>query len=553
MAAFLRRSLRRHPRYRFSGMLSRMPSRLCLFGPPRILHAGAEEPVRLKRCALLLALLAAAPQGLARAMLAERLWAEGSDAVRRNRLRRLVHEARRQLGSAALIADEQWVRLAPDWLDACDLHGFLAQQRAAEQGNGPTDSGAAAMAVAAARAPLLGTLEIDEPSPAAEWLAFWRTAQTGMRRRLRDALVNRWLEASDDARALACLLEDAQADPLDEHAAETAAMLLHRAGRHAECVTLFRTLRRHLAAELGVDAAPSFHRLAADAEARIAAGCAQAAAAAPIRYVGNDGAHIAWQVFGSGPADLLLIPGFVSSVEMAWELPQLAGFLARLARRFRVILFDRRGMGLSDRVPAPDPDPLHQTVRDMLAVLDAAHSAAPLVLATSEGGPAGIALAVAHPHRVAGLCLFGTLAKGCAGDGYTAALSREQYDCWLEDMVAHWGTPAALEAFCPTGANDPVLRAWWSRLLRLSSSPAALATVLAALRDVDVRALLGRLACPVSLLHRREDRAVRIDASRYMAARIPHARLIELDGHDHFFWTGAYEPILAELERLLNG
>jgi pimeloyl-ACP methyl ester carboxylesterase/DNA-binding SARP family transcriptional activator len=530
-----------------------MTPRLCLFGLPRFLHAGTagrEEPVRLKRCALLLALLVAAPQGLSRAVLAERLWADGSEAVRRNRLRRLVHEARGQLGQSALVADERGMRLAPDWLDGCDLHVFCAQQQAAERDGHVADAEAAAMAVAAARMPLLGTLDFDESSPAAEWLAFQRAAQTVRRRRLRDALVDGWLAAHDDARALACLLEDVESDPVDERAAETAATLLHRAGRHEACVAVFRTLRRHLAAELGVDAAPSFHRLAAEAEARIAAGCAQAAAAAPIRYVENDGAHIAWQAFGTGPADLLLIPGFVSSLEMAWELPQLAGFLARLARRFRVILFDRRGMGLSDRLPAPDP--LDQTVRDMRAVLDAAHCAAPLVLAASEGGPAGIALAVAHPRRVAGLCLFGTLAKGCAGDGYTAALSREQYDGWLEDMVARWGTPTALEAFCPTQADDPVLRAWWSRLLRLSSSPAALATVLAQLRDVDVRALLGRLACPVSLLHRIGDRAVRIDASRYMATRIPHAQLIELDGRDHFFWSGAHEPILEELDRLLD-
>jgi pimeloyl-ACP methyl ester carboxylesterase len=188
----------------------------------------------------------------------------------------------------------------------------------------------------------------------------------------------------------------------------------------------------------------------------------------------------------------------------------------------------------------------------MVAVLGSAQSATALVLAASEGGPAGIALAVEHPHRVAGLCLFSTLAKGCAGDGYTAALTREQYRRWQSEMVASWGTPAALQAFCPTHAADPVLRDWWSRLLRLSSSPAALGAVLAQLRDVDVRALLSRVTCPVTLMHRTGDRAVRLDAGRYMAARIPGARLVELKGCNHFFWMGEHAPILAELWRLLG-
>ena len=525
-----------------------MPSRLCLFGQPRVEHVHATVPLRLKRCALLLALLVAAPDGVARDALAERLWAEGGETVRRNRLRRLIHEIRRQLGASALVADDRHVRLASDWVAGCDLRGLLAGQAVVQREGAPEDPAAALAAVLAARRPLLGELVFDEDSPAAQWLAFLRTAQTGMRRRLRDAVVDGWLAAHDDARALAFLLDDLQADPLDERAAETAATLLVRAGRHDACLAVFHTLRRHLADALGVDAAPSFRRLAGQAEARAAAARAQACAAAPVRYVASDGAHIAWQAFGAGPADLLLIPGFVSSVEMAWELPALAGFLARLAGQFRVIVFDRRGVGLSDRVPATDP--VAQGVRDVLAVLDAARSAAPLVLAASEGGPTGIALAAAQPRRVAGLCLFATLAKGCAGDGYTAALTRAQYAQWLRTMVADWGNPAALDVFCPSQADDPALGAWWARLLRLSSSPAALGALLAGLRDVDVRGLLPRLACPVTLMHRTGDRAVRVAASRYMAARIPGARLVELDGCDHFVWVADQDAIVAELRRL---
>ena len=521
---------------------------LRLFGPPAAVREERAEPIRLKRCALLLALLVTEPSGVAKGSLAERLWSGGDDQARRSRLRRLVFALRAQRGQAALTEEHGRLRLAPSWLARCDLRAFLDVHAQAVHEDRIDDVDGAARIVALARQPLLGTLQFDDPCAATEWLDYQRVAHAGMRRRLRERVVDKLMAAGDTPAALALLLGDLPSDPCDETGAELAARLLHRDGRHAECLAVFQALRRNLAAELGLDAAPSFHGLAADATARLAAASVWNVERPVTQYIASGGAHIAYQVFGEGPCDLLVIPGFVSSVEMAWDLPRLSEFLARLAPRFRVILFDRRGIGLSDRLP-PDSAVDH-AVADIIAVLDAAGSRSAVVFAASEGGPLGIRLASEHPPRVSGLCLFGSLPKGSGEGDFTAALTREQYARWLADMVATWGTPAALHTFCPSHAADPVMREWWSRLLRLSSSPASVGAILEQLRDMDVIPLLGGLACPVTLIHRTGDRAVHIAASRYMAARIPGARMVELDGSDHFWWMADNDVVLAELRRL---
>jgi pimeloyl-ACP methyl ester carboxylesterase/DNA-binding SARP family transcriptional activator len=525
-----------------------MQLQLRLFGPPAIVRQSHIDPIRLKRCALLLALLAADRHGVDKDALAERLWAEGDITQRKRRLRRLVFEARAQLGETALIEEGGRLRLEAEWLANCDLATWFNCHSRQLYGGEAGDSQASLRMVEQARLPLLGDLKFDENCAAVEWLEYQRVAQAGIRRRMRAQLVLHYLDSGDERAALTLLLQDLPTDPLDESGWEQAATLLHRGGRFTECVVLFQTLRRQLAQELGLEVAPSFHRLAADASARLAAASVWGAARPKTRYVDSGDAHIAYQVFGAGKQDLILIPGFVSNVEIFWELPQLASFFAELAPHFRIILFDRRGVGLSDRGLENSAD--HHAVHDILAVLGAAQCSQALVFAASEGGPLGIRLATEHPARVSGLCLYGTLAKGCAEDGYTAALTRDQYTLWLESLVASWGTPAALRVFCPSHAEDPVLRDWWSRLLRQSSSPAAVARILEQLREVDVRPLLGLLAGPVTLIHRNGDLAVRIEAARYMAARISGARLVELEGKDHFWWMSDTGPLLAELQRL---
>ena len=185
-------------------------------------------------------------------------------------------------------------------------------------------------------------------------------------------------------------------------------------------------------------------------------------------------------------------------------------------------------------------------------MLDAAGSRRVVLFGASEGGPACIRFAADHPDRVAGLILFASLAKGSAAPDYPYALHADQYDAWMQQLVSAWGGPAGIETFAPSLAGDAKARAWWAGLLRAASSPGAIRGVLEALRDTDVRHVLGRIAVPTLVLHRRGDRAVRIGAGRHLANHIPQARFIELDGADHWAFAGDQQAVLDSIRQFVG-
>lgn len=522
---------------------------LKLFGQPAVVGVQGTTAIRLKRCGLLLALLVASPGGMDRAALAEQLWKEGGEAARLRRLRRLIFEVRTQLGEDALLEQGGRLALSDAWLAQCDYGRYLRQyHRLIHRGENVENTDAEFSVVSAAREPLLGNWEFDEQTQASEWLDFQRVAQSNRCRRMRDKIVASLLAVGAGRDALQMMLADIERDPLDEAGWEQAATMLFDAGRYAECAALYHSLRGNLAQAIGLDASAAFRRLAQQAEAKMAMQNVWSRSRPVTSYVDAGDVHIAWQCFGTGKVDLLIIPGFVSNVEMAWELPQLASFFERVAKDFRVLIFDRRGIGLSDRTARHSSS--QTAVDDVLAVLDAADSKTAVVFGASEGGPNAIQLCTAQPQRVQALCLYGALAKGTASASYTSALTHDQYDRWRTRLVADWGTARSLPAFAPSHVDDATLNDWWARLLRLSSSPGAIAAILDQLRDADVTALLPKVTCPVTLIHRRGDQAVRIESSRYMATHIPNARLVELEGDDHWWWLDDIDVLLGELRAL---
>jgi pimeloyl-ACP methyl ester carboxylesterase len=268
------------------------------------------------------------------------------------------------------------------------------------------------------------------------------------------------------------------------------------------------------------------------------------------RYVGGIGVHLAFQTSGTGGIDILVLPGFVSHVERVWEEPRCRAFLSSLTEMGRLIQLDRRGIGLSDRIGFKPG--VEATAQDIGTVLDAAGSRHVVLFGASEGGPACIKFAADHPSRVAGLILFDSLAKGSAAPDYPHVLKAGQYDIWLKQLVAAWGGPAGIETFAPSLSGDAKARAWWAGLLRAASSPGAIKGVLEALRDTDVRHLLGRISAPTLVLHRRGDRAVRIGAGRHLASQIEQARFVELEGADHWAFAGDQQPVLASIGQFIG-
>ncbi len=269
-----------------------------------------------------------------------------------------------------------------------------------------------------------------------------------------------------------------------------------------------------------------------------------------VHYARSGDYYIAYQVYGEGPVALVWIAGFVTHLEHAWKEPRLVEFRNRLASVARLVVFDKRGRGLSDRVPGSPT--AEEMVKDTLAVMDAAGVQRGILLGTSEGGAIAALLAATNPDRISGLILYGAFVKGTQSSDYPWAPPLAFWDRWQEMMVETWGKPQALHVFAPSLASDAQFQRWWAEFLRMGASPGDIVSILDIERGLDVRDALSQIQAPTLILHRRGDKAILVGSGRYLAAHIPNAKYVELDGEDHFWWVGDVDSLLAEIERFLG-
>ena len=272
-----------------------------------------------------------------------------------------------------------------------------------------------------------------------------------------------------------------------------------------------------------------------------------------VRYAKSGDLRIAYQVVGDGPIDLVYVPGWVSNIEVSWEHPGLARFYERLASFSRLILFDKRGTGLSDRV---DPDrlpTLEQRMDDLRAVMDEVGTERAALFGHSEGGNMCILFAATHPDRTRALVTYGIYAKRIPSAEYPWAPSPEERERWLRMVERTWGSEVDLETLAPSVADSPSFRRWWSRYLRMSAGPSAAVALGRMNTRIDVTPVLPSIRVPTLVLHRSGDRDVNIEEARYIADRIPDAELVELEGEDHLFFTSGLEEMLDEVETFLTG
>ena len=271
------------------------------------------------------------------------------------------------------------------------------------------------------------------------------------------------------------------------------------------------------------------------------------------RYAKSGDVHIAYQVLGDGPIDLLFVPGFVSNVEATWQHPVRAAFFRRLASFSRLILFDKRGTGMSDRTSQIFT--LEQRMEDVNAVLDAVGSERAALFGTSEGGPMSILFAASHPQRTIALVIFGSYAKRSWAEDYTFGWLEERWNAVLSNMERNWGTPKGvdLEMWAPSIAHDAERATKSAAYFRAAAIPGAALAVMSMNRDIDVRRVLPSVRVPTLILHRVDEKVIDVEHARYLARHIPGARLIELPGVDHIFWIGDGDAILDEVELFLTG
>jgi class 3 adenylate cyclase/pimeloyl-ACP methyl ester carboxylesterase len=270
-------------------------------------------------------------------------------------------------------------------------------------------------------------------------------------------------------------------------------------------------------------------------------------------YAKSGDVHIAYQVVGEGPVDLVLIHGWISHLEYQWEDPASARFLNRLASFSRLIVFDKRGTGLSDRVAESALPTLEQRMDDIRAVMDAAGSHRAVIFGISEGGSLSTLFAATYPARTAALIMYGAYAKWIRAEDYPWAPTREEHEAAFIAYERHWGTPIGLKILAPGAANDERVRQWWAHYMRVSASPGAGVTLYRMNVEVDIRAILPAIRVPTLVLHRSGDRLQPCQGARYMAGQIPSAKFVELPGDDHIPWIGNADPLLSEIQEFLTG
>jgi pimeloyl-ACP methyl ester carboxylesterase len=360
--------------------------------------------------------------------------------------------------------------------------------------------------------------------------------------------------------------------PLRERLRSQHMLALYRSGRHAEALTSYQTFRWTLADELGIEPSAALRELerqmlqqdpslelpersktgAVTPEPVVAA--TRATPEGEISYARSGDTRIACQVVGDGPVDLVLVHGWVCTFQPGWEYPKLAAFYRRLASMGRLILFDKRGTGLSDRVSAERLPDLETRMDDVRAVLDFVGSERAVVLGISEGGPMSTLFAATYPERTVALILLGAFARGMQAPDYPAGVSEESLrrrlalldeDDWASAAARDW-----IGRVAPDALNDAAALRWYTSYLRRGASPGAARALRLMNAEIDVRDLLPVISVPTLVLHRAHESWS--DGSRFMGERIPDARVVELPGNDHLPWEGDAQASLDEVERFLT-
>lgn len=279
-------------------------------------------------------------------------------------------------------------------------------------------------------------------------------------------------------------------------------------------------------------------------------------AKAPIpetHYARSGDVNIAYQVLGSGSIDLIFVMGWISHLEYFWTEPSFARFLRRLASFTRLILLDKRGTGLSDRVPISGLPTLEQRMDDVRAVMEAVGSEKAVICGISEGGSMSALFAATYPTRTLALIMIGTYAKRIRDATYPWGPTLGERQIFYEEILNNWGGPVGLEERAPSVANDAHFREWWASYLRVGASPGAALALTKMNTEIDVRDVLKNVRVPTLVLHRTGDRCLLVEEGRYVASLIPGARFVELPGIDHLPFVGNQDSILAEVEEFLTG
>jgi DNA-binding SARP family transcriptional activator/pimeloyl-ACP methyl ester carboxylesterase len=529
---------------------------LKLFGVPAVTCGGKPVRLALKRAYALLAVLALEARPVPRGYLGSLLWPDADLATTRTRLRRLVYRMNDACGRDLLTSYDGALSLAADTC-SCDAVGFRHAARELV-GKGVCNQAFAALVQLTRLAcdPLLEGVSFGS-AMFEDWLHVQQLEHQHLLARMLVRTAEIQGERGEFEDAVDTLERLLRLDPFCEPAhvqrMSIAAAMGDTTGVEAAFMRCAEALRQEFGCKPSRATEEAYLQLRHESQRQLRKDSWSPRGEAQrleVRFAGSPDRTVAYTTVGSGAETVVVISGFVSHIEIAWEHSGIRAALGRLAERFRMIMFDRRGMGLSERLDATGT--VQSTASDVETILDAEGLERAWLFGSSEGGPAAIHLAASRPSRVAGLILFGAMAKGSYSEDYPWALRRDAFDRWMERLIGAWGGPSDIETFSPGECDDPSLRAWWARMLRHAASPASLRTVLAGLRDADVRTFLPAVRQPTLVLHRRGDRAVRFEAGEHLAAGIRDARFVALEGKSHWWWAEDADNVVNTISKFID-
>jgi DNA-binding SARP family transcriptional activator/pimeloyl-ACP methyl ester carboxylesterase len=527
-----------------------------ILGPLEVRDADRVLPIGAgKQRALLALLLVNANRTLASDQIVDELWGEQVPESAPKMVQVYVSQLRKVLPSEVLRTRPPGyiLELGPAQLDLHRFERLVAAGRAAlAEGGAEQASALLAEALALWRGPALAEFA-SEPFATLEGARLEELRLAALEDRIEaDLACGRATEVVGELESLIAR------HPLRESVRRRQMLALYRSGRQAEALAAYQEARRTLAEELGLEPSPALRDLqrqilAQDPALEATASAARAPATLPeTRYARSGDVAIAYQIAGDGPFDLVLVPGYVSHVELGWTTHPMATILSRLAAASRLMLFDKRGTGMSDRVA--DVATLETRMDDVRAVMDEARSPRAAVMGISEGAPMSLLFAATHPERVAALVLLGGYARTMWAPDYPWGFTEEQDRAFRTGLERLFGDrPDAIDAMRWFGHyTDEELGAFVD-FNRRAASPGAWRALNAMNRGIDVRQVLSTIHVPTLIVHGADDAPLPLAVARYMAQRIPGARLLELEGELHLPAGPALDEAMDEIVRFLEG
>jgi DNA-binding SARP family transcriptional activator/pimeloyl-ACP methyl ester carboxylesterase len=531
--------------------------KLLLFGPPRLTYQGENVDISLRKAMALLAYMVATRGKFSRDDLATLFWPESDQSGARANLRRTLYQINKNIGENIFCAGDEIIELDPNidiWTDIEAFRQKISTCAPLDAHAQPLDPECIAkleQAVALFRGDFLAGFSLPDSPQFDEWQFFEAESLRSSLAAVLRQLVTSCEFQADYEPAIQHARRWISLDALHEPAHRLLMRVYEKSGQHAAALRQYKECERILEQELGVSPEPKTTELYQNILLRRETNVPKPAAARPeVRYVASGEVQIAYVEMGEGPVDILWVLGYVTHMEHMWELPALANFFQEQASYSRVILFDRRGVGLSERIGYPPT--LEDTLDDTLAVMRATGAKHPVLIGYLEGGPNCMLFAATYPERLSGLVLYGTRAKWTRSDDYPWMITREQYDSWLNYVCENWGEPHHLNHYAPSRAHDPELQEWWAKFVRLASSPMGIKAVLEVMRDIDVRHILPAISTPTLIIARKDDKVTRAGAARHLASQIPGARYVELEGQDHWPFMGDSQSILREIKKFVQ-